>query len=373
MRKAPILVAALSLALTGCSFSKLDADEQVNVSGRALDAAGKPLSDTQVLLFKQADLGGLLFGTVFAIGSLGTACLLPQAPAICRKARTTTTDADGRYEFELKGEDTQGSLGTAATLNVVFAARGKAATSTTVSFGAEDGTVELPDARLWRAAPQASGGRGEIRLSWSALPRSAGSKAGYSAQLYDAGTGAFLWSQDASGRRTTIDTRLVEDHTASAAIGASATLPGGTGTGTVRASYLSARIPAGRGAGAPPSRNRPCAAVSGTGPVTTGAFSRCGATDGNLTKAARLSGKGVVSGVVVDLGSVRPVDLVVARGFAGQLLLEVSDDGRNYRMVASTADRTAALEPPAGTTGRFVRFRSPTGLDQSLSSELSIW
>lgn len=372
MRKAPALLAALSLALTGCSFSTVDPDATVRVSGRALDATGAPLAGAKVLLFKQADLGEVLFGTVLAVGSLSTICLLPDPPALCRKARTATADQDGRYEFELTGEDTQGTLGTASTLNVVFA--GPAAEgSTTISFTAKDTEIDLPDARLWRSAARVSRPGGAIRLAWSQLPADAGHDAAYSTQLFEADHSTALWSQPASGRAASIDPRILEDRPGAVAVNAGAVLSGGRGTGTVRASYLSRRLPVQGTAGAPPSRGRPCASVTGTAPAKNGPFSRCAATDGHLDQPARLDGAGsVVAGVVVDLGAARPVDLVVARGFAGQFVVEVSADGKAYRTVAADSG-TTAVHPPGSPRARFVRLRSPTGLDESLSSEVSVW
>jgi hypothetical protein len=366
-------LAALSLAVTGCSFSDVDPDATVQISGRALDASGKPLAGARVLLFKQADIGEVVFGAVLAVGTLSTICLLPEPPAICREARTVTADDDGRYEFELKGSDTQGTLGTESTLNVVFSGA-KAQGSTTVSFIAKDEAVSLPDARLWRAAPKVSRPGGRIQLSWSPLPRSAGSDATYSAQLFEADGQSPLWSQSVSGRTGSIDPRILEDQSGSVAVSAGTELSGGRGTGEVRASYLSQRLPVGATAGTPPSRGQPCAAVTGTAPPTAGRMSACAATDGDLKSPARLSSRkaGVVTGVLVDLGTSHRVSLVVARGFAGQFLVELSDDGRAWRTVATNAG-SAAVAVPGMPSARFVRLRSPAGLDESLSSEVSVW
>ena len=373
MHKALGLVAALSLTVAGCSFSEVDPDANVEISGRALDASGKPLANAKVLLFKQADLGEVVFGTVLAVGTLSTICLLPDAPAICRKARTATTDDDGRYEFELKGSDTQGTLGTESTLNVVFAAS-KAQSSTTVSFTAKDESISLPDARLWRSAARVSQSSGRIGLSWAPLPPKAGDDAAYSTQLFEADSQSALWSQSASGRSASVDARILEDQAGSVAVSATTKLSGASGAGEVRASYLSPRLPVHATAGTPPSRGRPCAAVTGTAPPKAGRLSTCAATDGDLRSPARLSSKkaGVVTGAVIDLGSSRPVSLVVARGFAGQCLVELSDDGMTYRTVA-TSSGTAAVEVPGSPSARFVRLRSPAGLDESLSSEVSVW
>jgi hypothetical protein len=373
MRRVPGVLAALSLAVTSCSFSSVDPDAPVEISGRALTASGRPLADAKVLLFKQADIGEVVFGTVLTVGSLSTICLLPEAPAICRKARTATTDSDGRYHFELKGSDTQGTLGTESTLNVVFSGP-KAQGSTTVSFTAKDESITLPDARLWRSAPAVSRPSGRIELAWSPLPRSAGDDPAYSAQLFEADGQSPLWSQPVAGPAGSIDRRILEDQPGSVAVGAGTNLSGGSGAGDVEASYLSRRLPVTGTAGTPPSRGRPCAAVTGTAPPKAGRLSPCAATDGDLQSPAHLRGgkAAVVTGVAIDLGASRPVSLVVARGFAGQFLVELSDDGRVYRTVATNAG-SAAVNVPGSPSARFVRLRSPAGLDESLSSEVSVW
>ncbi|MFL6158278.1 MAG: discoidin domain-containing protein [Marmoricola sp.] len=364
------MVASLSVLACGCSFSKVDPNASVVVSGTALTAAGRPLANTKVLLFKQADIGGVLFGGILALGSLGTVCLLPDAPAICNKARTATTDASGRYHFDLKGEDTQGSLGTEATLNVVFSG---GSSSTTVSFTAKQTAIRLPQARLVNLAPHVTQPSGRIRVSWSGLPAAAGRQASYSAQLFAAGGQSALWTQTASGRSTSLDPRLLEDRSGSVAVGASTVLTGSTGAGTVHGYYLSKKLPVRATAGAPPSRGKRCAPVTGTSPARDGVFSRCAATDGDLDNAARLSGNGVVTGAVVDLGSVRPVSLVIGRGFTGQVLVEISTNGRSFSTVATSSGTAVATEVPGSQRARYVRLRSPSGLDQSLSSELSVW
>ncbi len=376
MRTAPAALTASVLALAtttaGCSFSSVKPNAEVHITGRALDASGKPLANTKVLLFKQADIGEVIFGTVFTIGTLGAACLVPGAPSICDKARTATTDANGTYDFTVKGSDTQGSLGTEATLSVVFS--GAQRTSTTVSFAAKTTSVTLPDARLWASGAHRTR-RGPLSVAWSPLPSAAGTGSSYSVQLY-AGTGqAPLWTQAASGSAASIDPRIQEGVSGAMTVAARANLPSGSGTGDVHASYLSARLPAPAATHQVPiSRNQPCAPVTGTAPAVTGHFTRCNATDGDLQNPARLvhPGGGVVDGVVVDLGRSRPVGLVVARGFAGQYIVEVSSDGRTWRTV-TTSSGTSAVTVPGTPSARYVRLRSPVGLDESLSAEVSVW
>jgi hypothetical protein len=76
---------------------------------------------------------------------------------------------------------------------------------------------------------------------------------------------------------------------------------------------------------------------------------------------------------VVDLGRIRPVSLVVARGFGGQFLVEVSTDGTTFGTVATGSGQAYAVRPDARPRARYVRLRSPVGLDESLSSEVSVW
>jgi len=368
------LTTVLGLTAAGCGFSSVDPDSSVSISGRALDASGKPLRDAHVLLIKQVDIGEVIFGSILTVGTLSTICFAPEPPAICDKARVTTTDSDGRYSFEVKGSDTQGSLGTEATLNVVFSGR-SSKSSTTVSFVAKDNEVTVPDARTWDLAAKVSGGAGRIGLSWRPLSKAAGSKTSYSVQLYDADKGAVLWTQPADGSKAQVDPRLLEDRAGSVAVGATTELSGAHGAGQVRASYLSARIPVDASAGAPPSRERRCAPVVGATPTAGKLTTPCGETDGDLTEPARATaGAGkTVSGVVVDLGRSRPVGLVVARGFSGQFLVELSTDGTNFRTVATGFGQAYAVSPSGRPRARYVRLRSPVGLDESLSSEISVW
>lgn len=368
MPKALSALAALAL-LAGCSLSSLDADADVHIEGRALDASGRPLANTEVLLLKQADLGEVLFGAALVVGTLSTVCLLPDPPALCDKARRATTDDDGFYEFDLKGSDTQGTLGTESTLSLTFAAT--AQTSTTITFTAEGESITLPDARLVRLAPVVTNEPGVINVHYARVPKDAGADATYSVQLFERQTATPLWSEPTQAGKARIDERVLEDKDALVAVGVATELAGGSGAGDVRSHYLSPRMDAPHTASLPMSRGRPCAAVTGQGKV--GRFGPCPLTDGNLAEAARLSGKGVVTGVAVDLGSRRPIRLVVARGFGGQVLVELSDDGKSYRTITTTSGSAFAYAPRGNQRARYVRLRSPSGLDQSLSSEVAIW
>ena len=376
MRKTLTVPIVAALVLSGCHFSKVDSTATVNVSGAAFAADGTPLVDAQVRIFTEADLADLLFGSVLALGTLGSICLLPDAPKVCDKAHTATTGPDGTFSVKLKGSDTQGLVGTEATLDAVVAPKDATATTptTTLSFTVKATTVQLPGARIWDAGARVSQTNSAIDLAWKPLPTSYGDSPSFSAQFYVPGQQAALWSQPGKDDAADIDPRLLEDQSSVAAAGADATLSG-VGTGTVRAHYLSARLPVRATADAPQSRHRPCAAVMGTATITTAAQAACGATDGNLISPARLTGTNgaVVTGAVIDLGKAAPIRLVAAHGIAGMTVVEISSDGVHFREVGILTDSPAALEPPGAPVARYVRVRAPSGLDESLLYEISVW
>jgi hypothetical protein len=77
--------------------------------------------------------------------------------------------------------------------------------------------------------------------------------------------------------------------------------------------------------------------------------------------------------VVVDLGHRRPVHLVVARGVAGSYTIELSDDGESYRPISAEVQSPVAVQPAGQPVARYVRVRSPSGLGESLMTEISVW
>jgi hypothetical protein len=373
MRRWAVVPIVLLLA-AGCDFSHVKANQTIVISGRALSATGQPLADVDVHLYKEPDVGEVVIGSVLALGSLGTICLLPEAPAICDQGRSTSTGADGRFTFTVKGSDTQGLIGDASTLDVFFADPdgGALGAGTTLRFKAQTTKVRLPAVRLWSArlrvaehaaAPPSYG------LAWARASRAYGSDVNYSVQLLNATDGSQWWSQPASAGRARIDARIVEDQPADAAVTARANLHG---TDVV---YLSARRQVQPIAGAPPSRHRPCSAVTGRKRLATVAQRPCAVTDGDLAAPARLTGRKhkVATGVVVDLGRTRPVSLVVARGVAGTVVVEVSRNGTSFRKVGTGGASVSAVELPGGTVARYVRVRSDGGLDESMLTEVSAW
>jgi hypothetical protein len=201
------------------------------------------------------------------------------------------------------------------------------------------------------------------------LPGTGGSGPDYSVQFLDPTQGLALWSQSAAGTQARIDGRVLEDHRADAAVTARADLRG------VDAVYLSARKPVDPIAGAPPSRHHSCSAVTGTKRLAAVKQGDCAATDGDLLSPARLAGAHgkVVTGVVIGLGHAHGVALVVARGLAGSVVIELSTNGRTYHRVAVADASTIAVHLPRRPVARYVRVRSASGLDESLLFEVAVW
>ncbi|MDQ6949440.1 MAG: hypothetical protein M3256_25120, partial [Actinomycetota bacterium] len=226
----------------------------------------------------------------------------------------------------------------------------------------------LPDVRLWDAGLRLSEPAGRIHLDWKPLPAEAGTSPTYSAQLLDASSRGLLWTQPATPTGGDVDNRMVEDVRSTASAAVTARL------GDVRVSSVSTSLDVTGRAGPPPSRGRPCLAVNAPDLSTT-PQAKCGATDGNLAAPTSLAGNSgaVVSGVVVDLGSARRVTLVVVRGLGGDYVLEGSSDGTTYSQLASGSTSPAAFPLATPPTARFVRVRSPSGLDESLLAEVSVW
>lgn len=358
---------AAVLLTAGCHISHVKSDATVVITGRAVTASGAPIANTTVRLYKEADLGETVLGAVFTIGTLGGICFLPGAPDVCNKGHKTTTDAAGNYRFTLLGSDTQGLVGDASQLDLVVG-DARTGASTTLSFRVDNTAVALPTARLWAGPVHVTEAHGLIAVSATPPPASYGTGRTYSAQLAYA-THLPLWSQAASATgRADIDARIVEDGAALTYESVRTSVGGG-----VHAMYVSPHVPAAPVSGAPPSRHVPCVAISGTTQLTSTPQSTCTITDGNLTAPARLTSATTVSGAMIDLGHARPVSYLVARNTAGDVVIEISADGRTFTQAGFGNGVTVVAAPPGHPTARYVRVRSTSGLDESLMSELSAW
>src|ERR1700743_1276994 len=66
-----IVVASVVASCASCRFSKVNPHATVGIPGRARDSAGHPFAAATVRLFREADLGQVLVGSVLAVGTLG--------------------------------------------------------------------------------------------------------------------------------------------------------------------------------------------------------------------------------------------------------------------------------------------------------------
>jgi hypothetical protein len=58
---------------------------------------------------------------------------------------------------------------------------------------------------------------------------------------------------------------------------------------------------------------------------------------------------------------------------AGQFLIEVSSDGVRFQQVDTALGSAVAFAPPGAPTARYIRVRAPSGLDESLMVQVSVW
>lgn len=373
---APML-AALLLMTSSCGFSKLDPNAAVHVTGTVVNADGHPAAGAEVLLFKEADIGELVVGVTFALGTLGVACLTPAAPSVCAAARRATTGADGGFTFDLRGSDTQGSVENASTFDltaiVPASAGGGTRSAATLRFEIQRAQLDLPPLRMWSGTPTVTGSSSRVSVSWPALAYD--SDPSYSIRWVDSATDHSVWTVSNASSGASLDPRTLEDRSGSVVVDAQTTVPGPDTD--LRFIYSSAAIPF-QGKGVPLSRGRPCFAYGGNGralPLTP-----CHLTDGDLFDAAGLTTGGcdgctaaVHTSAYVDLGTVVPVSLVVVRGGAGLLAVEGSSDAQSWTLWGNGSGSLVAVTPSGAAHARYVRVRSISGLDMSGVTEMSAW
>lgn len=361
---AAISLAAV-LAACGVQQSSLDANTTVTISGKALSADGKPLASSKVVLVKELDLGEVVGGLFLTAASLGVACLADHPPAVCaRNAHLATTDGAGKFSFALKGGETQGSFGTASTMEVVTRAAGGlggvAGPSAMAEFQVQTATLSLPDLRIWDAN---TGWTADDRVTWQALPASYGNSPAYSVELHDS-RGNEWWAATPARPGDRIDPRVQEDLIGSFDVAARArgTANGTTVDYTYRSGWSALR---GRG-GVPPSRGARCAQVTSQ---SVGLFGACPLTMGAAGLSSSLSGS--MNGVAVDLGVDRSVSLVVIRGCVGQCRVSVSSDGSTWTDGGTVTAMYAVKALVPAQHARFVRVM-PSG-DAAALRQISVW
>lgn len=370
MRRGVVTISILALLLTTCTLSRVDQTGTVTVRGTLLAPDGSPLAQNEVILFKEADLVDAVLGFSLIAGSLGTICLADEPPTLCDRARRTTTGADGTFSFALRGGDTQGVAGTAATLHLaadVPATEGEVrGPSVTARFKVQTTDLHLPTLRLWRPDVELGMGRDQLHVEWDPFD---GGSDGARVMFFSGPASAIVWAVD--GRSpVAIDARVLEDSAGTAAVESSST-DKRDGT-TFRITRWSGQRRYAGSAGAPLSRHSPCSGAGSTEGTETAPLSPCPVTDGNLAPAQPSAATRPMTTITVDLGRSRPVDLVVVRGCPAGCQIETSDDGRTW-IAAGVDDRRpfVAADAPRGTTARAVRVRSPADLGGL--GEVSAW
>lgn len=357
------------LASAGCTASKLASDATVTLTGSVQDANGSPLANTRVVLLKEADFGEIFSGAVIALSTLGLSCLVGQPPSFCARAPHTSTDATGSFSFHLKGSDTQGSVGNADSFDV-------AAAGTNVRFRIQRTQLALPTLRAWGQPVSLSTAGGRATVVRPDLPAAYGGSPTYAVSFADATTAQPVWAVSPAQHSVSVDARVLEDRRGTVEADARTRQPG---PDTNFDFTYRSQTAAFSGPGAPPSRGATCA--SGGPAQAPRPLQPCGLTDGDLFTSAPLPRVAacasctppVLSEVTLDLGTLRPLSLVVVRGSDGPLAVEASVDSALWTPIGTLSGNPGAVTAPAGLHARFVRVRTSSGLGIDSLTEVSAW
>lgn len=344
-RGGPRAVAALALGalvFASCTQSQVDPGADVRIDGTVAREDGSPAADARVALTKEPDF----FDVLFTVTSLGLACLAGEFTDACDDARVTQAGGEGRFRFDVKGRDTQGVGGNAATMGLSAAIRPSQGMSrgpgTTVRFQVQTPALDLP-LRLWEPALTFEARPRRARLTFSDLParvlpaQASPADARIEAHFRSAG-GSLVWRVARIDRAAEFDARVLEDTRGDLSVVAyvdDVEVDVSEGV-ELDVALTSGRLPYESPAGRPDSRGKPCslATQDRVTPVTP-----CPLTDGDfeeagLAEAACPEGQAEclpVRSAFVDLEE--PVDIlaVVVRGCTDRCVVETSGDGQTYR------------------------------------------
>lgn len=385
---AATVITLLAAPLAGCTMSQVDPDADVAISGRVMQADGTALPNARVALLREPDPGELI-GAATVVATLGLVCLTDQPPPICTGLRSTDSDRDGRYTFRLKGRDTRGSIGNAS--NMHLSVRGPATAgevegpASTEIFRVQTEELEILPLRLWSPRLTLSTSAGSIAAAMDPFPAAGYGELETIEASFETGRGPVWQQEDFLGPGAVLDTRLLEDVSGTLVVTARAhDVASGT---TVDFRFRTDRIPYAAAAGAPPSRG---AAVFGHGPGGPTPLPSGALTDGDLWAAFAplpepscspdARGQGCEEArannwIYVDLGTERPVSLIVVRGACWSCAVDVSSDASTWIVVGPARTGTHFVSVPASTpSARYVRVRGATSHDRVLGlTEVSVW
>lgn len=366
-------VMLVGLMLAGCGEpSRVDPNAVIHVTGSVhAPNSAAPLVDRPVTL-----------GTGITAGEVGGAMLtagLSCTSGHCRgHTFTSSTKADGSYDIELKGKDTQSSFGEAVSVLLTTSAAPApsqvSGASASARFKVQTERVALPDLQLVDPG-LALAGETEVKATWSATAP------GPYVLTFETADPLPAWQSVAAASPASVDPRLLEDTFGRAVVAGefSNQIEGSD----VQFGWRSPGIGYAAGAGAPPSRGRQCRFVDAAGTIGD-PLSACGLTDGKLsdipdhqmicqpapaTSPSTEPRCAVATAAIVDLGRPVPAQLVVVRGCEGGCAVEASADGRTFVPVGSVSDGfgQVALDARPVTSVR-IGLGSGAGL-----REVSVW
>jgi hypothetical protein len=369
IRRAAGATALAALILTACyTESEVKPGERITIAGTVADQNGNPVPGARVAFSRAGDVED----TFALLASLGFVCTPPEPPRACQAEKVTTADEDGAYRFDLRGRDTQGIGRSARTLYLTagFDPAGTEVTGprTILRFIAQTKDLNLP-LRAWQPRLRIDPGPTELAVRTDAFPKDlapAGVQPARTSLVFEDRAGALVWRQTMRGEGSGVDPRLLEDVDGVVAVVAqqdNAPVSPGRGTNlgyTIRSGGHRVRGTA----GAPVSRGTACALRAN--PKAESFVSSCSLTDGVFGQPDPSPS---ADAAVIDLGSPRPIHLVVLRSCAGTCHLQHSMNARTWTRLGNGADQVITIEPGAVPRARYIRVRS--GL--VLPTELSVW
>jgi hypothetical protein len=363
-RAAPVV---LLLVLAACTASRVKPEANISISGSVHQANGKPVTGAKVALVREGDPGDVFI----TVTTIGLACLGPNPrPTVCDRAQTTTTSGDGRFDYKLKGRDTQATFGTSAVLAILTAMEAKElevdGSSITYRFHAQTEELSLP-LRMWEPVLAARTGSFGARVTFPRVPSGV-----FPAEIrrapvryaieFDRDDEA-VWRIPKATPNTRFDPRVLEDSTGTmrAIAGVSSVDVPDTLGDEVAVALRSGTRAYASPLDAPPSRGKPCSVPDAEGnPVTQ---SPCRLTDGAFEDDFRpvvCAGRSGCTeppheSATVDLGATGPVDLIVVRGCFDSCRVETSSDAKSWRLAGVTSSELAAVSPTGAVRARYVR------------------
>lgn len=382
---APAFGLSALILLSACSQSAVAPDAKVTIGGSFARSDGTVAKSLPVSLMREGDVGeGLAVVT-----TLGLACKADRRTlSACSHGKDTATDRNGHFQFDLKGSDTQGFLGNAATLELtsVLPRSGEQydGAAATIRFQVQTTDLTFP-LRFWEPAITAGIDSRGGRITWNsdtlaALPRAIPASSMRYDAIFDAPGGERVWTAPSNGTRsTTFDPRVLEDSTGTLAVVGhtqAARVPDTMGR-RVDVLLRSGRYAYTGPAGPPQSRGVTCGRQSSSGLVMQ---SPCGLTDGVFGSAwaaqpAQPHGSSPAAPdtvAIVDIGAAQPLTLLVVRGCDNGCTAALSTDAKQWRTVVNATDsRDFAATIPGRPSARYVRIATNRNIDTL--REVSVW